>query len=427
VNELRFGGATYVATGRGLPTERRPFIGTVVENRIIPGGLYLDYARHTFYDGFNLLILMVLLGCAGGFQGTAGRMVAGILTSISLVTFSWLYAPYVFNPYQFRPQFFSADLRAWRKFFFDDRGQHWVEWYQKDQLKPRRGFVLTVLDPGFVMDFLMVIIWLSALNAKTAVVYHAVPHRHLWYFATLAPPVFSSFLFCCVVACIERLSSRSRMGRRVRAQEKQSYDRVHLSNNGSSSSASEASDNEAQDLESGNSCCKGSCPMMFVSLGCSLCILLDLRPLIWMAEATWRRALVAGLLYKYFWFRICIHFVRVFIRTKVFKQLGKYGRPFELWLWGTGMSRDVVVSSFIFWTLSPVILLSSCSQIVCPTWSFHHLLVYRQPGHSTRESIEAVQRSTGHSDEDSDYADHDDVDSTISADPDSEDDRFAQP
>merc|ERR1719343_258840 len=27
VNEFRYGGATYVATGRGLPTERRPFVG----------------------------------------------------------------------------------------------------------------------------------------------------------------------------------------------------------------------------------------------------------------------------------------------------------------------------------------------------------------------------------------------------------------
>merc|ERR1712176_547964 len=30
-NEVRRGGATYVATGRGLPTERRPFIGEVAE------------------------------------------------------------------------------------------------------------------------------------------------------------------------------------------------------------------------------------------------------------------------------------------------------------------------------------------------------------------------------------------------------------
>merc|ERR1719277_1830169 len=71
VNELRYGGATYVATGRGLPTERRPFIGTVVDNALVPGGLYLDYARHTFYDGFNLFCLLVLLACAGSFEGPA--------------------------------------------------------------------------------------------------------------------------------------------------------------------------------------------------------------------------------------------------------------------------------------------------------------------------------------------------------------------
>ena len=38
-----------VATGRGLPTERRPFLGAIGESgELIPGGLYLDYARLTW-------------------------------------------------------------------------------------------------------------------------------------------------------------------------------------------------------------------------------------------------------------------------------------------------------------------------------------------------------------------------------------------
>jgi len=237
VNELRYGGATYVATGRGLPTERRPFIGTVVDNALVPGGLYLDYARHTFYDGFNLFCLLVLLACAGSFEGPAADMVTGILLSIFIVTFSWLYAPFVFNPYQFRPQFFSADLRALRRFFLDDRGRHWMEWFQKDQLNPKRGFTFTVLDPGFAIDFLMLIIWLSIVNAKVAVVYHAVPHRGFWYLSTLLPPVFSPLIFCCVVACAEQVGTRRDGRRKLRIQENSHDEDALLQSDGASSSA----------------------------------------------------------------------------------------------------------------------------------------------------------------------------------------------
>ena len=33
INEIRYGGATYVSTGRGLPTDRRPFIGEAVPGK----------------------------------------------------------------------------------------------------------------------------------------------------------------------------------------------------------------------------------------------------------------------------------------------------------------------------------------------------------------------------------------------------------
>lgn len=33
INEIRYGGASYVSTGRGLPTDRRPFIGEAVPGK----------------------------------------------------------------------------------------------------------------------------------------------------------------------------------------------------------------------------------------------------------------------------------------------------------------------------------------------------------------------------------------------------------
>eukprot|EP00913_Durusdinium_trenchii_P035902 g33594.t1 len=53
INEIRYGGATYVSTGRGLPTDRRPFIGEAVPGKFQLkrlGGLYLDYASIAYYE-----------------------------------------------------------------------------------------------------------------------------------------------------------------------------------------------------------------------------------------------------------------------------------------------------------------------------------------------------------------------------------------
>ena len=48
VNELRYGGAKYVATGRGLPTYRRPFIGETE-----PGTTKLKKAHLILYTSYR--------------------------------------------------------------------------------------------------------------------------------------------------------------------------------------------------------------------------------------------------------------------------------------------------------------------------------------------------------------------------------------
>lgn len=78
------------------------------------------------------------------------------------------------------------------------------------------------------------------------------------------------------------------------------------------------------------------------------------------------------------------------IRSSCFQRLGCMGKPLELWLHALCMGRDIAVSSLIFWTLAPWTFLSALSEVVCPGWSFHHLLIYRQPGHTTRENVDVV-------------------------------------
>ncbi|CAK9005987.1 unnamed protein product [Durusdinium trenchii] len=52
------------------------------------------------------------------------------------------------------------------------------------------------------------------------------------------------------------------------------------------------------------------------------------------------------------------------------------------------MFRDILVSSIIFLALCPLVLLSGISEFICPTFSIHHLIIYRQPGHTDRENLD---------------------------------------
>ncbi|CAE7376719.1 unnamed protein product, partial [Symbiodinium pilosum] len=76
------------------------------------------------------------------------------------------------------------------------------------------------------------------------------------------------------------------------------------------------------------------------------------------------------------------------IRSKCFARLGTAGRPLELWVDALCMSRDFLVSLIIFLALSPLVLLSGLSEFLCPTFSIHHLIIYRQPGHTDREKLD---------------------------------------
>merc|ERR1719491_2869845 len=86
VNEIRYGGATYVSTGRGLPTDRRPFIGEAQDGGLKlskVGGLYLDYAAITYYDGVKLGCGVALVVVAGGVSqaGSSGAMLTWVFIS----------------------------------------------------------------------------------------------------------------------------------------------------------------------------------------------------------------------------------------------------------------------------------------------------------------------------------------------------------
>ncbi|CAE7353895.1 CHLG [Symbiodinium natans] len=362
-----------VATGRGLPTERRPFVGVVTDTgHLQPGGLYLDYARITYYDGAALLILMVLVVVAGGMDNT-GPQLYGIMVSLCLVTVSWLLAPFIFNPYQFRPSCWANDMKAWLQFFLEDGGSHWKKWFTQTQLKPRRGFRATVLDLAFFIELWWVVACFSSLNARTAVVCQVSTTWRLYYWFLLLPPVITPLLFCVLVSGFGAVANcwMSRASKSSDSSSEETYEAL------STSQAETASS------------CPRRCPLILVSvIVTALTVLETVPPLQWVASLGWKKACMLAFLLKMFWLRLCVGLAMTAIRSWCFERLGAVGRPLELWLDALCMFRDFLVSLIIFLALSPLVFLSGLSEFLCPTFSIHHLIIYRQPGHTDREKLD---------------------------------------
>merc|ERR1712151_424580 len=115
------------STGRGLPTERHPFITLTKNKKGQFEGLYLDYAAISYYDGTRLLIGAILVRVLGGVSSSLGRLAYMLIPawiSIGLVLASWLFGPFIFNPHQFQYSQFCLDIKGWCTFFFHDNGEN---------------------------------------------------------------------------------------------------------------------------------------------------------------------------------------------------------------------------------------------------------------------------------------------------------------
>jgi len=207
VNEFRYGGATYVATGRGLPTERMPFmrVGTNGEGKPRKyEGLYKDYAVIAHHDGAMLLVGLILVWLAGGNPGASLALVSIFFCS-GLVIVSWLWAPYVFNPYQFKLEDTKEDWQVLKKFFRADGGIEWLEWYWTERVKTGQRLFNVIWDIGFVMFAISIAGWYMAITVKVSMLNSLFSDRlEFMYVLALIPPVVLSFA-CCTVATVVHL------------------------------------------------------------------------------------------------------------------------------------------------------------------------------------------------------------------------------
>ncbi|CAK0886246.1 unnamed protein product [Prorocentrum cordatum] len=223
VNEFRYGGATYVATGRGLPTERRPFVGEMKDRSEgflkmkTVGGLYLDYAAIAYYDGAMLLVGLAFVVAAGGIPSEGLSALAWAFVSCALVLISWLYGPFIFNPYQFEFRHFQEDARALCAFFLENNGNNWLDWYSRTQLKAGHGLQKTLLDITFFGFVFAVAAWYVTVTVKVellASLFSEYDGYAKLYLSLLLPPVFASFALCLCVVALETLGGCSSSVRR---------------------------------------------------------------------------------------------------------------------------------------------------------------------------------------------------------------------
>jgi len=436
VNELRYGGATYVSTGRGLPTERRPFIGEASAGGRFRlekvGGLYLDYAAICYYDGAALLVCSVLVLVVGG---SAAASVVWVWFSIGLTVISWLFAPFIFNPYQFVGRYFLEDLRCIVAFFLQDSGRHWVEWYDRTQLKPRGGQGVSF----FVASFFLIALY-ATMNTKVraiSVVFSESFSVGALHAVMLPPPMGLSLCYCLLAVAAESLAGCSsilhRRLRRRRPRRKPvcSSGRRwlwpgHASAKGPEGGAAVEEDGEVTSSEDEErphvavvdhlvgpapppramsfmrkgteaSGCKLGIPLAFSAL---IVLVLDaveafaaLRLLMGMG---WKNTFLAGLLLKWGLLQLCLLLGEGLLRSRCY---GGFGLPLQLWLRAHRMARDILTSSLIFLAMMPFVLLNSLNDCLCPGCSVHQILLYRDPGHlARREAIETnVDMSLGKS------------------------------
>lgn len=399
MHEIRYGGATYISTGRGLPTQRSPFIGkTNKEGRMHKvGGLYLDYATHTFYDGMKLMLGAVLVRCLGGIAG------GFTWTFIGLTIFSWLYAPFLFNPYQFSRRHFNDDLQSWWAFFFEDGSRHWVEWYDRTQLKPRRGFRHSVWDITCFIAYFVLSVWFSIVSHKASLFssIYSTPATATWQVLMLCPPINLSAAYCLVATvldCSINWALRLRSGRTVTSKcsvstralgggvcEASSRSEIDACSDGvlacsEEVSSEDASSNEqvpANERHTTSSRPHGIPLALSAAAVVSLEVVEALVPFYSMLVHGWHKGFVAGIILKILLFSLVLFMAEGVLKCRYFGNIGVAGKPVDLFVHTNRMARDLITSTFIFWTLAMGTLVNVLNEAICPRCNLHQLLIYR--------------------------------------------------
>jgi hypothetical protein len=109
-----------------------------------------------------------------------------------------------------------------------------------------------------------------------------------------------------------------------------------------------------------------------------------------LAAVMWWKTLVAGFVLKYFALSFVLLCADCILRLKADQHPDAVKRALAMlknWLQAHRFSFDVVVSSFLFWTLSPIVAFDRIRAYCFPGFSIHNIIIYRQPGHPGRKPL----------------------------------------
>lgn len=333
-SEILYGGAGYLATGRGLPTDRRSFKNT-----------YQDWAQHAFYDGFRLMCCWWLAAANGGlFHAEEGaRVFNAELSWWCIASFftivSWLYAPFVFNPYQFDYHFFWEDFNSGKSFFFKAKGKFWKEWHDETQMRPFhdpqgkktwRGIRSSI--PAILAWAIPIGCWYTVLNSKMYLLSSFRENTALTSATALMPPVFCSLIFCGIVPLVLECAN---------------WREWHV----------------------------GWYALAVVLLDTAE-MFFSLRLLF---VIKWWKTLVAGMVLKYLMLSFALLCADCLLRLKATPPAGvKRGLDFlKNWVYAHRLAFDLMVSSFLFGTMAIFYGLDFVRSLCCVNKSLHNLIVYR--------------------------------------------------
>ena len=132
-SDVLYGGAKYVATGRGYALKHNSFVW-----------VYTNYARSHLYYALELLLLLIILALS------RPDSYAATTWSSWLVCISILWAPFWCNPFQFELDKVKDDWDEWRLWMKDvtdlDTNTTWTSW-NKGQLERPRDDARVLLNP----------------------------------------------------------------------------------------------------------------------------------------------------------------------------------------------------------------------------------------------------------------------------------------
>ncbi|EFN56001.1 hypothetical protein CHLNCDRAFT_145389 [Chlorella variabilis] len=182
-NDVQYGGAKYIPTGRGYAIKHNTFV-------------YTSYARSHLYYAAELLLLAILLLLI---ETTS---YAGVAWSTWMVSISILWSPFWFNPQTFQLERCKDDFEAWLLWMTDvtdtSTNTTWFSW-NKSQLEKARNEGRTQTNPlatalrGVVSGLPTALLVVASITRLDNTTYNK------WIvFATLS----GGFWGCMVVVCV---------------------------------------------------------------------------------------------------------------------------------------------------------------------------------------------------------------------------------